>query len=89
MYVREKACTCREWQVIGKPCPHALDVITTTRQPHVKKFVDSYYSLQRFRTAYEGIVPNITDRSQWPQVDKGFKCHPPIGKKRGSGRQKK
>jgi hypothetical protein len=52
-------------------------------------FVDSYYSVQRFQATYEGIVANIIDRNQWPEVDKGFHLHPPIGKKRGLGRQKK
>jgi hypothetical protein len=48
-----------------------------------------YYSVERFQAAYDGIVANITDRSQWPEVDKGFHLHPPIGKKRGPGRQVK
>lgn len=41
------------------------------------------------QAAYDGIVANITDRSQWPKVDKGFHLHEPIGKKRGPGRQVK
>jgi len=96
VYVREKACTCREWQVTcrewqvtGKFCPHALAVITTTRQPNWENFMDGYYSVERFRAAYQGIVTNITDRNQWPQVEKDFHLHPPVGKKRGPGRQKK
>jgi hypothetical protein len=28
-------------------------------------YVDSYYSVERFQAAYDGIVANITDKSQW------------------------
>jgi hypothetical protein len=89
VYLPQLACTCREWQVTRKPFPHALAVITTTRQPSMEKFVHSFYSVERFHAAYQGIIPNITDRNQWPQVDKGFHLCPPVGKKRGPGRQKK
>lgn len=45
----ENNCTCRQWQVTGKPYPHALAVITTGRQPVWDKYVDMAYSVQRFR----------------------------------------
>ncbi len=31
VYLKDRECTCREWQVTGRPCPHALVVITTRR----------------------------------------------------------
>ena len=31
--IKNHVCTCREWQVSGKPCPHALALITTCRNP--------------------------------------------------------
>ncbi|XP_052155403.1 uncharacterized protein LOC127773379 [Oryza glaberrima] len=42
-----------------------------------------------FQAAYESVIPNITDKKQWPKVDKGFKLLPPVPKKRGVGRQRK
>ena len=89
VYLVDKVCTCRQWQITSQPCPHALVVITSTRQLDIAKFVDQYYSVQRFQAAYEGIIPNITDRNQWPKVDKGFKLHPPCQKKREVGRLRK
>jgi len=53
------------------------------------KFVDRYYLVEKFQAAYEGIVPNIIDKNQWPEVDKGFHLHPPVGQNRGPDRQKK
>ncbi|XP_039778346.1 uncharacterized protein LOC120645642 [Panicum virgatum] len=89
VYVLEHQCTCREWQVTGKPCPHALAVITSTRSHDMESYIDKAYSVEKFKAAYVGVIPNITDRHQWPVVEKGFKLLPPSGKKRGVGRQRK
>ena len=66
-----------------------MAVITSTRQLDIGKFVDQYYSVQKFQAAYDGIIPNIIDRTQWPEVDKGFKLYPPCQKKRACGRLRK
>ena len=52
-------------------------------------FVDNYYSVAKFQAAYVGRIPSISDRSQWPEVDKGFILHPPIQKKKEPSRQRK
>jgi hypothetical protein len=48
VYLTQHKCTCREWQITGKPCPHALAVITIMRQIDMEKFVHKYYSVQKF-----------------------------------------
>ena len=56
----------------------------------MEKYVHKYYSVKKLQAAYAGEIPNITDKQQWPVVDKGFKVYPPVAKKKkGSGRQKK
>ncbi|CAN6195434.1 unnamed protein product [Urochloa humidicola] len=52
-------------------------------------FADNYYSVAKFQAAYAGIISSITDRSQWPEVDKGYKIHPPVKQKREPGRLRK
>ncbi|WVZ77944.1 hypothetical protein U9M48_025731 [Paspalum notatum var. saurae] len=89
VYLNEHFCTCRQWQVSGKPCPHALAVITTDRQPNMEPFVDKAFSVQKLQAAYAGCIPNITDKEQWPTVDKGFTVLPSVGKKRPLDRQRK
>ena len=66
VYPTQHICTCEEWQVIGKPCPHALVVITTLRQPNMAMYVNNYYSVEKFQAAYNGIIPSIIDSGQWP-----------------------
>jgi len=90
VYLNLQECTCREWQVNGKHCPHALAVITTERQPDMEKYVNEYYSIKKLQVAYAGVIPSITDKQQWPAVEKGFKVFPPVvKKKKGPERQKK
>lgn len=89
VYLAEHICTSKEWQVTGKPCQHALAVITTVRQPNMEPFVHMAYSVQRFNEAYAKVI-HITDRNQWPQINKGFKLLPPVAKnKKGLGRLRK
>jgi hypothetical protein len=44
----------------------------------IDDYVHDYYSFARFRAAYEGRVPPMIDRSQWTEVDLGYKVHPPL-----------
>jgi len=80
-------CSCREWQLTGKPCKHALAWILSNRGVKIEDFVHEYYSMARFKATYEDIIELILDRSQWPVVELGFKVFPPL-LGRGAGRPK-
>ena len=74
-------CSCRMWQVTGKPCKHALAWILSNRGLQISDFVHEYYSVAKFRAAYEGRVEPMPDRSDWPEVNLGFKIFPPRQKR--------
>ncbi|XP_062196160.1 uncharacterized protein LOC133899207 [Phragmites australis] len=52
-------------------------------------FVDPIFFIDCFRATYAGVIPCITDKSQWPEVNKGFKLQPPTCKPREVERQRK
>ncbi|CAN6352238.1 unnamed protein product [Urochloa humidicola] len=83
--LQEKTCSCRKFQVSGIPCLHAIAFITKMCQP-LANYVDSYYSVDKFRAAYENLIPALTDKSQWQQIDHEF-MHPPLLKST-AGRRK-
>jgi hypothetical protein len=85
VHLINQTCSCRKWQVSGKPCNHALAWICSNRGVEIKDFVSEYFSVGMFRAAYAGRVPTMPDRSQWPVVNLGFKVCPPR-LKRGVGR---
>ena len=82
-----RTCTCRAFQVSGKPCKHAISFITGIRGVTIADFVDDYYSVAKFTAAYAHVLPGLTDMSQWPSVNKDFILNPPI-LRRDPGRPK-
>lgn len=43
----------------------------------IEDFVDDYYSVERFKLAYQFEVIPMGDKSQWPKNDPGFEMVPP------------
>jgi hypothetical protein len=43
----------------------------------MEDFVHDYFSVERFKKAYEGIFKLITSQEQWPRVDLGYKLMKP------------
>ena len=84
----ERTCTCRAWQGSGIPCKHAIAYITSIPGAHLEDYVDEYYSVEKFRVAYEGSIPSIPDKSMWPKAAHGFFMHPPLLKSTAGGRRK-
>jgi hypothetical protein len=83
--LQDRTCSCRQWQVCGLPCKHALAFITSLSDAHIKNYVDLYYSTEKFRAAYSNLIPAMPDKSQWPESDHGFFMHPPLLKATAGG----
>jgi len=48
--LEENTCSCRAWQVTGKPCSHALAFIAKiSREVQMDEFVPDYFSVDRYR----------------------------------------
>ena len=77
--------TCKRWQLTGLPCNHAISLICSYRGLELEDYVDSCYFVSKFKSAYEGWMEPIPDKSMWPQVQLEFKLWPPV-LKRAAGR---
>ena len=76
--LEQKTCSCRAWQVTGKPCTHALAFIARlSRHVHIDEFVDDYFSVDKFRKAYSGTFNPMTSKDSGPHVDLGYKIKKP------------
>ena len=82
-----RTCTCRAFQVSGKPCKHAISFIIGIRGVTIEDFVDDCYSVAKFVAAYAPILPGLTDMSQWPSVNKEFFLNPPILRRAPGGQR--
>ncbi|CAN6301543.1 unnamed protein product [Urochloa humidicola] len=84
-----KTCSCRAWQVCGKPCRHALSFIAKiSREVHMEDYVHEYFSVDKFKKAYAGVFNPMTSKQFWPHVDLGYKIKKPI-LRRKPGRSRK
>ena len=83
-----KQCSCREWQITGKPCIHAVLFICSIRGAKVEDYVHEYYAVDRFKVAYAGRIPAMPDKSQWEKVSLQAQVLPPVAK-RPPGRPRK
>jgi hypothetical protein len=54
-------CSCNEWQHTGKPCHHALSLITAQqiRDVMMEDFVNEYYSVKMFRKTYARSIVSL------------------------------
>ena len=74
--LEKKECSCRRWQICGKPCTHALWFIFS-KKAKLEDYVAECFSVARFQAAYAGVLMPIRGRSQWPKVNPGFDMIPP------------
>ena len=75
-----RECTCRQWQIRGKPCIHALHLMTVIggADGEVDQYCSEYFSVAKFMSAYADNVPALLGKDQWNIVDPGFKLHAPV-----------
>ena len=80
MNLATRECSCRQWQLRGKPGIHALHLMTLIggEDGEVDQYISDYFSVAKFRAAYASNVPALLGKDQWNIVDPGFKVHSPV-----------
>ncbi|WVZ64081.1 hypothetical protein U9M48_013650 [Paspalum notatum var. saurae] len=61
--LQERTCSCRKWQVCGIPCKHAIAFITSLSNASIEDYVDQYYSIDKFRTTYQQLIPAMPGKT--------------------------
>ncbi|GJZ13923.1 transposase, MuDR, MULE transposase domain protein [Tanacetum coccineum] len=84
----EKKCTCRVWQVKGLPCVHAVAFIAFIRDSSWDKYVDPYFTIQKFKETYALEIAPLPTMDHWVPRESGEKIFPPVFK-RPIGRPRK
>ena len=94
MNLATNECSCRQWQIRGKPCIHAQHLMTVIggEDGEVDQYCSEYFSIAQFRAAYAKNVHALLGKDQWNIVDPGFKlCSPvltrPLGRPRKNRRR--
>lgn len=87
---RNHTCSCREWDMTGIPCEHAICAILQ-EEKDAEDFVSNFYSVEKYKTTYKYIIMPVPDNSQWSEPsahDKEEQLLPPVFKKK-TGRPRK
>ncbi|KAK4434150.1 hypothetical protein Salat_0577700 [Sesamum alatum] len=79
--LKELTCQCREWQVSGIPCKHAMGCILYMRLDPVQ-FVDEHLTTEAYLRTYKGKIQTVPDESIWPENPHIPPLKPPIHKKK-------
>ena len=79
MDIKKKTCTCREWDLTGIPCQHAICAIYAS-QSEPEKFVDEWYLEDRYLKAYNNMLKPMKGKYLWKET--GLEpIHPPPHRK--------
>jgi len=63
-----KQCDCKEWDLTGIPCRHAIACIREMRRD-VQSYVHEWFHAEEYKLAYGGIIYPFPDSSTWEKVE--------------------
>ncbi|GKV06937.1 hypothetical protein SLEP1_g18754 [Rubroshorea leprosula] len=86
--VDERKCTCREWDLTGIPCRHAM-VAINARKEKAEDYVSHWYRKEKFKAAYEYAVPVTERMNQWEKTGMPPVQPPPARKMPGRPKGKR
>ncbi|XP_051149254.1 uncharacterized protein LOC127263974 [Andrographis paniculata] len=81
--LRERTCTCRQWQLSGIPCKHAISAISNQRE-EIQDYIDEYYSVETYIKVYAPAIMAVTSDLFWEVT--GFNPPEPPTEMRSVGR---
>lgn len=72
-------CTCREWDLVGIPCQHAVAAIYHESEDP-EKYISHWYKKEMYLKAYKYIIQCVAGHEHWPNTGKE-RIEPPAFKK--------
>ena len=68
MNIGSRSCSCRDWQLHGIPCSHAVAAMISCRKD-VYAYTEKCFTVASYREAYaEGIHP-VPEKIEWRKID--------------------
>ncbi|KAJ9552765.1 hypothetical protein OSB04_016810 [Centaurea solstitialis] len=84
----QHSCECRQWELSGLPCGHAIAVAKKTNLRDVYSLVNvPYFKAENYKATYIGVIKPVGPPETWQFPDTPLQSvRPPIIKKRRVGR---
>ncbi|KAK1293187.1 hypothetical protein QJS10_CPB17g02626 [Acorus calamus] len=64
-------CSCRDWQLHGIPCSHAIAAVLSCRKD-VYEFTDEWFTVAKYRETYSKVLHPIPDKGDWGGENEGL-----------------
>ncbi|XP_050233525.1 uncharacterized protein LOC126682012 [Mercurialis annua] len=80
--MKSRTCTCREWDLSGIPCPHAVAAIYSA-EGTPEAYVDMSYREETYKKAYQYMMKPVRGKIFWPNSGKEPIAPPPYRKMPG------
>ncbi|KAJ9544068.1 hypothetical protein OSB04_023775 [Centaurea solstitialis] len=86
--MHQHSCECRQWQLSGLRCDHAIAVAKKTKIRDLYSLVDvPYFKAENYKATYIGVIKHVGPPETWQFPDTPLQSvRPPIIKKRRVGR---
>ncbi|ONK76170.1 uncharacterized protein A4U43_C03F24670 [Asparagus officinalis] len=68
---RTRTCSCRDWQLYGIPCSHAVAALISSRK-NVYEYAEKYFTVESYCRAYSQPIHPVADRSEWSKATEGL-----------------
>jgi hypothetical protein len=73
-----RTCGCRQWDMTGIPCAHAVSAIWYFNA-NPEDYVDEWYTIEMYKKAYDEIVYPMPGEAQWVRTS-GEHVDPPLNR---------
>ncbi|XP_020250189.1 uncharacterized protein LOC109827591 isoform X2 [Asparagus officinalis] len=75
--LKNMTCTCRNWDLTGIPCPHAVSaILLMRRKPEI--YLSEMYSQENYLIAYGGMLNPVQGSNYWDTEGEGMVLPPNI-----------
>lgn len=65
-----RCCSCRDWQLHGVPCSHAVAALLSCRK-NIYEYTEKYFTVANYRETYSQPIYPIPDKSEWSKASEG------------------
>ncbi|KAL1534464.1 hypothetical protein AAHA92_30639 [Salvia divinorum] len=68
--IRKHSCSCRDWQLYGLPCSHAVAALISSKN-HVYAFTAKHFTVASYTAAYAEEIKPIPSKIEWKKGGEG------------------
>ncbi|XP_074315128.1 uncharacterized protein LOC141651309 [Silene latifolia] len=77
VHLERRKCSCKNWELTGMPCPHAIVCIMDQRE-EVLDYVDEAYSKAMYTRCFEHAITAMPGYQDWEKVGQVAPLPPPF-----------